>query len=227
MKASFVAWVIVLGLVSTPVLADSVVIDFEDVRSPTGSMFVGDTYTSMHGFTLTAISAFRVVGESALNWSGSAALNNDSFDDDKITTLTQTNGNPFTLTSIDLAELCLGFGICPSGAPSVTFTGNLFGGGTVTQTFTLDGIEETSRPFLALETFSFRSDFTNLTSVTWSQVVPFHQFDNIVVDGMGSAPGPINPVPEPAILADTKTDTVENSGIDPSAQVVENERVGT
>ena len=30
-----------------------------------------------------------------------------------------------------------------------------------------------------------------------------------------------------AYLTDTKTDTVENSGIDPSAQVVENTRMGT
>ena len=51
----------------------------------------------------------------------------------------------------------------------------------VTQTFNLDGN-------FGLETFAF-TGFTDLVSVTWDQVVDYHQFDNVVL------------TPEPSTLA--------------------------
>ena len=137
---------------------------------------VGSSY-SEDGFTIFAASGGLFnTGTLASRFTGSTALINGSANG--IIELAQTNGNPFTLTSIHLAEFTRPFN------PSVTFLGNLFGGGTVTQTFTLDGIA------FGAETFAFSNVFTNLTSVTWAQVSPFHQFDNIVVDGMVSVPEP-------------------------------------
>ena len=79
------------------------------------------------------------------------------------------------------------------GHEFVTFTGNLVGGGTVTQKVALLG--NTS-----FQTVDF-SGFTNLLSVTWAQSSAgdsaLNQFDNIVVDG---APAPAD-VPEPASIA--------------------------
>jgi len=181
----------VLGLTIIPwVHADSVVIDFESLMvndAVTIHTIFGSTY-SEDGFTLTTGGSLRFFGTLDSRFSGSTALFNGI--PNGITELTQTNGNPFTLTSIDLAELN------GSNVASVTFLGNLFGGGTVTQTFTLDGMA------FGAETFSFSNVFTNLTSLTWTQVTPFHQFDNIVVDGMVYVPvldGMVY-VPEPATL---------------------------
>jgi len=81
--------------------------------------------------------------------------------------LTHVNGALFTLSSIDLATLY-------SAEPvSVTFNGLKSDSSTVTQSFT------TSAQRAILENFTFSSDFTNLVSVTWTQDIPFHQFDNI------------------------------------------------
>ncbi len=88
------------------------------------------------------------------------------------TTLTSVDGSAFTLESIDLAEVV--------GAGTITFTGEIFGGGTVTQNFTLDGDP-------GFETLVFSDvfpdvDFTNLVSVSWTQALgEVYQFDNIVL----------------------------------------------
>jgi len=177
MKCS--SYVIVLGMMSvSPVLANSVVIDFDTVVSNPGTTYSED------GFTLTTPGFLNFVGSGAPGFTGSTTLFNGFINGPgNVMELKQTNGDPFTLTSIDLAELN------PIVGVSVTFVGNLFGSGTVTQTFTLDGTA-----VFDAETFSFPNTFTNLTSLTWAQVDPFHQFDNIVVDGMVSS------VPEPATL---------------------------
>jgi len=59
----------------------------------------------------------------------------------------------------------------------VTFVGTIFGGGTVSQTFTFDGAP------LVQQTFNF-TGFTNLEKVEWMQDFPYHQFDNIVVSAI-------------------------------------------
>ncbi|MDN5941317.1 MAG: PEP-CTERM sorting domain-containing protein [Nitrospira sp.] len=99
-----------------------------------------------------------------------------------LTELTLTGGGSFSLASIDLAEAN------NLGAVSVAFTGHLTGGGTVVQTFTLDGVA------FGAETFTF-SGFGDVTKVSWSQDYPYHQFDNIV-----ASPNSGTSVPEPASL---------------------------
>jgi hypothetical protein len=86
--------------------------------------------------------------------------------------LTQTNGDAFSLLSIDLAR---SFAFDPP--PTVTFTGTLVGGGTVIETFTVT----TSSPPLSFQTFDF-TGFTGLTSVSWNQGAisqGLHQFGNV------------------------------------------------
>ncbi|WP_432474141.1 hypothetical protein [Amphritea sp. HPY] len=93
--------------------------------------------------------------------------------------LTEVDGKPFDLLSIQLAELP---GLDTSGLPinsgpfDVTFFGQQVDGSLVTKTFIVDG-------FLTLNTYSF-SGFTDLLSVNWFQGggdIPTHQFDNITV----------------------------------------------
>jgi hypothetical protein len=73
----------------------------------------------------------------------------------------------------------------------VTFIGDLFGGGTVSNSFTLDGL-------FGSQTFVF-SGFGSVTKMSWGQDPQFvgqtHQFDNIVASANNGTA-----VPEPASL---------------------------
>jgi hypothetical protein len=98
-------------------------------------------------------------------------------------TLSKVGGGTFSLNSIDMAT-AYGGGL----AGSVLFTGDLFGGGTVTAT-------ESWNAAAGLPTFQtdvFSSAWTNLTDVYFSQILPYSQFDNVVVNG--------NVTPEPATM---------------------------
>ena len=92
------------------------------------------------------------------------------------------------MLSIDLAR-----NFALEAAPSVTFTGDLAGGGTVSHTFSVTA----SSPPLAFQTFDFSGlGFTDLSSVSWNQGADgqgIHQFGNILLSA-GSA------VPEPSSL---------------------------
>lgn len=98
-----------------------------------------------------------------------------------VTRLTRAGGGPFTLVSIDLDTF--NTSDWPAPAPpdwsvpqTVTFTGTRADGTTVTQSFTTDSTIRRA------ETFAFRADFADVTSVEWPQLSPsFHHFDNVVV----------------------------------------------
>ena len=140
------------------------------------------------GFTFTTSSTtnnLAIWGTLSSNYFGSTALwNGDGTGTFGVTTLTMDGGGAFDLLSIDIAELYSG-----SGSANVTFTGALSGGGTVTQSFTSDGVSATGN-VSSFETVTF-SGFNNLVSVNWLQNSPFHQFDNVTVA----------PVPLPAAFS--------------------------
>ena len=92
--------------------------------------------------------------------------------------LALTGGGSFSLGRIDLAERAG----TDAGGASVTFIGDLTGGGTVGNTFTLDGA-------FGAETFPFVG-FGSVTKVSWSEDYPYHQFDNIVANATSSVPEP-------------------------------------
>jgi hypothetical protein len=168
-----------------PVRGD-VVLNFSDVAP--GTTLVFNPYMSQ-GFTLTSSSGGFVFNSPDTGNGLSQPVGNNPFYaganglaafSPATITLTQTNGNPFSLLSIDLAR-----NFAFDSAPSVTFTGTLADGGTVMETFTVT----TSSPPLVFQTFDF-SGFTNLTSVSWGQGTQgVHQFTNIVI--------PTGVVPEP------------------------------
>ncbi|MBY0400699.1 hypothetical protein K2X89_10415 [Myxococcota bacterium] len=137
---------------------------------------------SEDGFTLTA-SSLSSFGTLDGRYSGSTALFETG--DGAVVELRHGTGSAFDLVSIDLAERE------GPDATTVTFTGDLQGGGTVTQSFTLDGVA------FGAQIFKFGPQFTNLTAVRWSQDAPYHQFDNIVAE-----------VPEPAFGALMLTGTL-------------------
>jgi hypothetical protein len=144
-----------------------VTIDFQSLQhTDTINANHGATY-SEDGFLLDGPGAdYRTYGTLRSEFSGSTALYNDV--QNGVTRLTQIGGGTFNLSSINLAELN-----SPQAA-SVTFIGTFGLGGTISQTHTLDGVA------FGQQTFAF-TGFTGLSQVTWTQVNPFHQFDNIVV----------------------------------------------
>ena len=167
-------------------------LDFEALPNPSNGSFTNQGVSiTEDGFTLTALQhnqyGFASIASDganiSLNYTGSVALFNNTIGG--VTRLTQDNGNPFTLNSIDLANLFLQ-PVRPGG-DSVDFTGDVQGGGMVTQSFTLAASN-------ALQTFAFNASFTNLLSVSFTQDGLLNQFDNIVVNGG-------TPVPEPGSVA--------------------------
>jgi hypothetical protein len=181
----------IIGMPGVPVHG-GVVLNFNDVAPGTLSLF--NPYMSQ-GFSLTSTSGGFVFDSPDTGNGSSQTVGNNPFYAGAnglaafapaTITLTQDNGNPFSLASIDLAR---NFDFDP--APTVTFTGTLSGGGTVTETFTVTEPAGFPQTFT---TFDF-TGFTNLTSVSWDQPDPaagLHQFTNIVI--------PTAAVPEPSAL---------------------------
>lgn len=161
------------------VSASAAVMDFESLAHADDQIAdVGYSY-SEDGFLLSNLMSegfpFATYGTLNEFFSGSTALINDN--DAGLSQLTRQDGGAFNLQSIDLAEL---YGY----ASSVSFIGTKVNGVTVSASFDLDGQA-------GAETFTFGTDFTNLSSVTWANNADYHQFDNISVSA----------VPEPASIA--------------------------
>ncbi len=150
-------------------------------QAGTSFQAVGSSYSEA-GFTVTSASANGMYSAQTGNvggYFGSTSLFENSFSG--AVTLTESGGSAFALNSIDLAPVAT---FWPAGA-TVTFSGALNGGGTVSQSFTLDNT-------YIFQTFFF-TGFSNLLSVSWTQDFPYHQFDNIVLNSAA--------VPEPGALA--------------------------
>jgi len=172
-----------------------VTLDFQDVLAAKGSDVPFFDPVQSHGFTLTSTNpptgfsaGFEVHGPSSPFFAGApglVAFAPTTSPPDNVIELTQSNGQPFALFSIDLAR---NFPFDP--APTVTFTGTLPGGGTVQNTFTVTVPVGTA----AFQTFNF-TGFGDVTSVSWGQPQlsdGLHQFTNIVLH--------TSPTPEPASL---------------------------
>jgi hypothetical protein len=127
---------------------------------PSGTLIVVNPYTSQ-GFQLTSASggfvfnspdtgngSFQTVGNNPF-YAGANGL--AAFVPATIT-LTQTNGDPFSLLSIDLAR-----NFAFDRAPSVPFTCTLAGGGTVHQMLTVTS----SSPPLTFQTFDLTGSRTS------------------------------------------------------------------
>ena len=162
-----------LGLSISSALA--VVIDFESLHHADSNISGHGSSYGEDGFTIGG-SILSTFGSLEFRYSGSTAMfeNSGGFTN----TLTQDNANPFSIHSIDLSELNGSF------VASVAFTGLYNGGGSIQQTFTLDGVS------FGAETFAFTGLWSNLDQVSWSQAAPFHQFDNIVLNAPSAVPVP-------------------------------------
>lgn len=169
-----------------------IILDFNDVAPGTLAVFAPyssqgfDLFSSSGGFVFNSPDTGNGSPQTVGNNPFYAGANGLAAFSPATITLLQTSGNPFSLDSIDLAR---NFAFDP--APSVTFTGILAAGGTISQTFAVT----TSSPPLAFQTFNF-TGFTDLTAVQWDQGVDgIHQFGNVHLTPSTSS------VPEPSSMA--------------------------
>lgn len=177
MKTALTALIFASTMSAIAIEASATTITFDSLEQAGGGFQGLSSYTE-NGFTLSA-SAFASAQQNNAGWYfGSASLFNNY--SGGITTLSKVGGGIFDFSSIDLAPVSTGYG---AGA-TVSFIGNIHGGGIVNASYTLDNT-------FAFQTFLV-SGFNNLDSVTWTQDAPYHQFDNIVLD---------HSVPEPGSLA--------------------------
>ena len=183
LKNTALALCLVISVCVFAPAAGAVVIDFENLAHDGDD--VGDYFSTYaeDGFIFTsydnnAISEnLTVFGTAATgSYAGSTMLLNDGCEN-PLTVLKAENGSAFSLDSISLCELS----DYNADSYTITFTGLLSNGATVTQAFTLDGS-------FGVETFSFNSEFDSLVSVSWDDGGYGVQFDNI------SATSPV-PVP--------------------------------
>ena len=74
------------------------------------------------------------------------------------------SSGPLQLNFVDLAE----YSVVIASPQTITFTGHIVGGGTVSTNFVTDGIIDGTGPLTDFQTFYFDSRFTDLTSVDMS-----------------------------------------------------------
>lgn len=138
------------------------------------------TSVTEQGYTTTSLGSLAAVGNSnwcnpQCVWNGSnylMAYSREGFSFKAIA------GTAFGMNSFDAAEVFTNF----AGAPSLLVTGYKAGGGTVTQSFVLDGIRDGVNGVQDFQTFAL-SNFSNLTSVTFSATGGYQYFalDNVNV----------------------------------------------
>jgi len=145
--------------------------------SDTSIIDYGTTITQ-DGFTLTApgLSSWADAGFYG-DYTGSIAL----FGNAGPVVISPTVGSPFNLLSLDLAnEFEQVYPYYYNNVPSVTITGTLFAGGTVTKTVSMLATD-------SLQLVTFDSTWSSLASVS---LPGFVQIDNVEVDVHTSTPEP-------------------------------------
>jgi hypothetical protein len=179
-------------------VSGNIVLNFNDVAP--GTLTVSSPYQNQ-GFTLTSSSGGFVfnspdTGNGSTQTVGSngyyAGANGLAAFSPATITLTQTDGAPFSLVSIDLARI---FAFDPAD-PTVMFTGSFVGGGTTSETVTVSTAAGFPGSFETFNSSNGLAGLANLTSLSWDQPVfisgqgGLNQFTNIT----------LSTVPEPSSL---------------------------
>ena len=141
---------------------NAAVIDFEDIAVSAGSQSVaGDRISG--GFTFDLSTDHSHLANNIFDGnSGSTFLVTDDFNGDNDLTMSAIGGSAFSLSSFELGE----FDSVGGFATTIDLVGTLLGGGSLTASFTLDGISSTSGSN-NFETFTL-SGWDNLVSVNFN-----------------------------------------------------------
>jgi PEP-CTERM motif len=177
--------------------ANAATITFDDIVNPSANTLY--TTVSSGGFTFTS-NHEHVINSPATCSAGCSGNGSQYLQSESVPysfTMSQTGGGTFALNAFDSAEGFLA--LTHLTATRIQVLGNLSGGGTVSISFDLDGIQDGDGGVADFQTFELPSTFADLTSVVFSGFRDTSSstvaVDNIVVNGTGQ------PVPEPASLA--------------------------
>jgi hypothetical protein len=166
--------------------ASALTINFNETVSPGNATQQNPSYATS-GFTFTALSNTRIyLLDPGYDTSNAPPDNNDFFtiEGGSPSAVDLTSDNPtFSLQSFDAAA------IYDDPAGNLTVTGQVSGGGTLTQVFALPS----GNPTASWNTYTLPANWNDLTSVTFAWSDAFAGLDNIVVDGSTAAPS--TPVP--------------------------------
>jgi hypothetical protein len=160
--------------------AHATVIDFEDIGvAPGGNDVGGDRIT--RGYLVHAADHNHLINNLGDSWNNSTWIGvHDEEDGPSQIVVSQVGGGVFNLLSLQASE----FFSTPNGV-QLRVTGNLLGGGVLTQTFTLDDIADSSGPLDDFQTVTFGSNWVNLLSVVIDPVAGdaarWYALDNIAV----------------------------------------------
>ncbi len=176
MKFAGAVALVVIAVLASVANAGTITVDFESLAVDDSNFhFVDSPYTAS-GFTFTrdALSPtdnFFTRGTQSSNFLGSTAMviNGNVFNGQPSATVSRADGQAFSLLSIDLGP------IATFAEFTVSFTGAKSSGGSVSQSFST-----LSWSAYETQTFNF-TGFTDLSSVSWGQSNPGHQFDNLVL----------------------------------------------
>lgn len=173
-------------------------ITFDDIAS-SGNPVWGVTKTSV-GFNFTSSHWHTVDIYTGLAYNGTHFAGLDSPGLAGPLTMAKSGGGAFSLSSFDGAEL---FVSARSGYPNADFiraVGTLFGGGTITQDFTLDGIIDSTGGATDFQHFVFAPGWTNLTSVVWDGFLVTGSRASISLDNIEVGAPSAVPLPSSALM---------------------------
>lgn len=195
MKNQLCSTIVVSALLCGAGVSQAATIDFEDIAVGLGINIVGgDVNSGGYSFNTSEDESHRINGHVDYADSGSTYLLFHSVVGNNTVTMSPIGGGTFRLNSVQLAEgYTLASGNFAVNATSVSIVGNIFGGGTVSTTIPLDGINDGPGGLADFQLASFNASWDNLTSV--------------VFDGLGGEDGRMGidnivvNVPEPSSFA--------------------------
>ncbi len=195
-------WVIaVLSLVMWVGQAQATTVTFDSVPSVGNPIL---TSLTTQGFTFTS-GHFHTMDSPTIALFGGAVANGTIYIAEEAgslgvpITMAEAGGQRFTLSSFDGAEMFLDPAAAAAGgfpnANQINVVGSLWGGGTVSAMFPLDGIADGAGGAADFQTFALPASFTNLTSVVFSGAVVTGLPGGISLDNINTstipAPGAI------------------------------------
>jgi hypothetical protein len=176
--------------------ANSAMITFDAVPSSGNPIITtlttdGFTFTSGHFHTIDSpmIASF---GGCVAN--GTIYISEEAGDLGLSITMANSLGNPFSLAGFDGAEQFVNSTTAAAGgypnASTIVLNGVMFGGGTLTATFALDGIKDGPAGVNDFQNFLLPA-WTNLASVTFSGLTAAGGPGGIALDNINTSPVPI------------------------------------